>query len=72
MNSLQSINKTLQGIIVKEKKMEHASTPLLKKEYKKQLKASKNYLKSLYRTLEQEMYEEAEAEFLMGQVHKDE
>lgn len=61
--SMDSIHETMKGIMDKEVKMMHASTPQLKKQYKKQIKSSKAYVKSLFITLEQEMWEHAEADY---------
>lgn len=62
IKTLMSVRVTMKGILLKERKMVNASTASLKKKYKKQIKASKSYLKHLYSCLEEEMWQEAEAE----------
>ena len=55
--SLVSIDKTIEGIILKEEKVSQTSNKELKKKYKAQSKQSARYLNDLFETLKLEMFE---------------
>lgn len=61
INTLNSIDTTITGIIKKGQKVTEASTKTLKNKYQRQIKDSRKFLNQLFETLELEMFEECAA-----------
>lgn len=66
--SINSIEGILKGIIDKEQKLEKATTKVLKKSYKSQLKDSNKYLNKLFKTFKLEITEAIKAEVILKEM----
>ncbi len=62
VSSLNSIERTIKAIMMKEQKLEKATSKDLKKKYKKQIKDSNKYLQTLVDTFVVEVKQAVTAE----------